>query len=61
MTLQDRLNKMRDLGTSAILCTAEDGEAWECSWITGGKRYTEFAANPEQAVTKVILKAGGIG
>lgn len=58
MSLEQKLERMRERGSSVILTTTENGDEWECSWITGGKRYTVFAARPETAVTQAILAAG---
>lgn len=49
-------------GTSVLLSWGEDDGTWECSWITGGKRYTEYHSDPKQAVwlcrRKVFQKFG---
>ena len=50
------LNYMRERGSSLILNWGEDNNLWECSWITGGKRYCGYSTYPivalEQALTK---------
>jgi len=41
-------------GSSVLLNWGEDNKAWECSWITGGSRFTGFDANPCQAAIHAI-------
>lgn len=36
----DRLVYMQEHGSSVLLNWGEDTNLWECSWITGGERYT---------------------
>jgi len=39
-SLEETLLWMKDKGSSVDLNYGEDTDAWECSWITGGERYT---------------------
>lgn len=50
-TVLNFLEQMQRLGSSIMLSWAEDDNLWECSWITGGKRFTEHSTNPSQAVS----------
>lgn len=43
------LTHMQRNGSSVVLNWGEDTEQWECSWITGGERYTTFSGSPTQA------------
>lgn len=52
--LPDVLRAMSDRGTSVLLNWGEDNNLWECSWITGGKRYTGFSRFPQVAVWDCI-------
>ncbi len=52
------LDWMREHGSSLILNWGEDcGGTWECSWITGGDRYTGVSNSPQMAACLAVLKA----
>ncbi|HEY8691119.1 MAG TPA: hypothetical protein VIR57_00110 [Chloroflexota bacterium] len=46
----DKLYDMQHEGSSVTLNWGEDNGLWECSWITGGKRFTGFSSDPEDAL-----------
>ncbi len=50
------LTWMKDKGSSVLLNWGEDGNLWECSWITGGKRYTGHSTNLTAAIVGSLLK-----
>jgi len=52
VSFEETLTKMQKHGQSVMLTWGEDTEAWECSWITGGKRYTAFDRYPAMAAIK---------
>jgi hypothetical protein len=52
--LQDVLDKMTQEGSSVLLNWGEDTNNWECSWITGGRRYVSHAAWLEGAIAHCI-------
>ncbi len=54
-----RLAWMRLHGSSLSLSWGEDTDLWECSWITGGKRYTGVSSYLQGAVQQVLQKAAG--
>jgi hypothetical protein len=39
-TVEETLEWMKTNGSSVLLNWGEDTNAWECSWISGGKRFT---------------------
>ncbi len=47
------LDWMQGSGSSVVLTWGEDNSVWECSWITGGERFTGFS----QCVRYSILGA----
>ncbi len=51
------LTWMKDKGSSVSLNWGEDDNQWECSWITGGKRYTDCSENMTSAIVGSLLKA----
>ena len=51
------LTWMRDKSTSVLLYWGKDDNLWECSWITGGKRYTGHSQNMTAAIVASLLKA----
>ena len=53
-TLEERLESMARRGQSVTLNYGEEDNLWECSWITGGKRYTTFDKSPTVAVAKCL-------
>lgn len=55
-SLDEMLDFMKSKGTSVLLNWGEDNELWECSWITGGKRFTSVSKDVEQAIKLVIDK-----
>lgn len=57
--LSSILSLMKTYGSSVILNWGEDNDAWECSWITDGKRYTDFSRNAEMAARRVLMKVRG--
>lgn len=54
--LTEILDWMSQRGSSVILNWGEDSNAWECSWITGGDRFTSFDVSPCTAAVKAIEK-----
>jgi len=50
------LTWMQDKGSSVLLNWGEDDNQWECSWITGGERYTGFSENMTAAIVACLLK-----
>ena len=50
------LTWMKDGGTSVLLNWSENDNLWECSWITGGKRYTGATENMTTAIVACLLK-----
>lgn len=42
--LDENLYHMKRKGQSVTLNWGEDTGMWECSWITGGQRYTAFSS-----------------
>src|SRR5262249_938850 len=53
------LEWMKETGSSALLNWGEDDNTWECSWVTGGKRYTDHSANMTSAIIGSLLKRKG--
>lgn len=51
------LMEMTRLGSSVLLNWGEDDNLWECSWITGGKRYTAFDLILDSAVRQCVQEA----
>ena len=49
------LTWMKDKGSSVLLNWGEDDNLWECSWITGGKRYTCATKNMTSAIVGSLL------
>lgn len=41
-------------GQSLVLNYGEDNQQWECSWITGGKRFTAVRDHPTEALKDVL-------
>lgn len=58
-TLDIILAHMQRRGSSVVLNFGEDTELWECSWITDGKRYTTFSADPTKAARECLRKVYG--
>lgn len=56
-TLQEVLEWMADGGSSVLVNFGEDTGAWECSWITGGIRFTGVHGLIRNAVLESINKA----
>ena len=58
---------MAEKGSSVLLNWGEDDGLWECSWITGGKRFTGYSSeSPFKAISIAvkevnaeIIKCGG--
>lgn len=50
------LTWMKDAGSSVLLNWGEDDNLWECSWITGGKRYTGAHESMTAAIVGCLLK-----
>lgn len=44
-------------GQSVTLNWGEDNGVWECSWITGGNRYSGFSKNPYFAILAAYMNA----
>lgn len=55
--LQEVLEWMADGGSSVLLNFGEDTGAWECSWITGGERFTGIHGLIRKAVLESVNKA----
>lgn len=53
-SLTDTLGWMASRGQSVILNYGEDNRQWECSWITGGRRFTAVRGEATDAVRDVI-------
>lgn len=51
-TLETKLGFMKDHGQSVLLNWAEDDNLWECSWITGGDRYSGYSLSIAEAVAQ---------
>jgi len=60
MTLEEKLIQMSKEGQSVMLNWGENNNLWECSWITGGKRYTALDKYPTVAVVKCRLAVKGV-
>lgn len=56
-SVEMRLEFMRRSGSSVLLNWGEDNDAWECSWISDGIRYSGFSATMGDAVHQA-LRAG---
>ena len=56
--VSDALQKMANEGASVLLSYGEDTLQWECSWITGGKRYTGVNQEMAKAVLRCLEAAG---
>lgn len=50
------LGRMQQMGSSVDLNWGEDTGAWECSWISSGKRFTGWAKTPLEAVRATLRK-----
>lgn len=48
---------MRENGSSVVINWGEDDDAWEVSWITGGKRYSAFHSKLEVALCSCLVGA----
>jgi hypothetical protein len=48
---------MKEHGSSFLLNWGEDDGLWECSWITGGERYTGLSQYPALAICRAALAA----
>ena len=57
MTLDQLLTEMQEHVSSVALNWVEDTNAWECSWITGGERFTGVSTDAVRAVIEVRDKA----
>ena len=55
--LEPVLEWMRDNGSSVLLNWGEDNDLWECSWITGGKRFTGTSQHIRPAILGSLNKA----
>lgn len=51
--LAEALHLMKQLGTSVALTWDDDSNRWECSWVTGGRRYTAHDITAQRAVWRV--------
>jgi hypothetical protein len=55
------LDDMTRRGQSVVLTWGEDTGQWECSWITGGVRFTAVSIDRDTAIEHCRTKAlGGI-
>lgn len=52
----DLIDWMKERGSSFDLNYGEDNGCWECSWVTGGRRFTGFADAPQRAVCEAALR-----
>lgn len=52
----DKLERMKREGSSVILNWGEDTDMWECSWITGGVRFTAFSTDLNRALEDCYMK-----
>ena len=50
----DLLGWMAAHGSSVILNWGEDNNQWECSWITGGNRFTAVRARIVDSIKDVL-------
>lgn len=51
---------MKERGSSLTLDWGEDSDMWECSWISGGDRFTGVARSPLRAAVdcyEAMMKA----
>ncbi len=55
--LSENLLHMQKHGQSVTLNWGEDTQLWECSWITGGDRYTAFSSYATTAAQSAIDQA----
>jgi hypothetical protein len=55
--IEDVLLWMSCKGSSVLLSWGEDTQAWECSWITGGERFTGVHGSMRLAVLASLNKA----
>ena len=56
-TLETKLGFMREHGSSVLLNWGEDDNLWECSWITGGDRYSGYSKFIDEAVRQCFEAA----
>ncbi|HYF40716.1 MAG TPA: hypothetical protein VD930_13560 [Gemmatimonadales bacterium] len=56
-SLASILDYMKQHGSSVTLNWGEDNNLWECSWITGGKRYTGFREDAYEAALESYYHA----
>ena len=49
---------MRRYGSSVLLTWGEDTGQWECSWITGGRRYTGWHSTATGAAARALIRVG---
>lgn len=57
MTTEERIEYMREHGSSLIMNWGEDTAVWEVSWITSGKRFTGFSKDLRTALDTSHRKA----
>lgn len=50
----NRLLWMADHGSSVTLNWGEDNALWECSWIVGGKRFSAFSHDANEAIRRAV-------
>ena len=43
---------LQEHGSYVSLNWDEEDRLWECEWITGGRRFSELAMTPAQAITR---------
>jgi hypothetical protein len=56
---EEKLEFMREHGTSVLLNWGEDDNLWEASWITDGERHTAFSSHLVLAVHQVLQYGTG--
>jgi hypothetical protein len=54
------LDTMKRKGQSIVLNWGEDNDCWECSWITGGRRWTAVSRKRGRAVAEAWALAHGL-
>ncbi len=50
------LRYMQQHGQRVTLNWGEDDGLWECSWITGGERFTGWAKQPDEAAVRAATQ-----
>lgn len=53
-TVETKLIFMQQHGQSVLLNWGEDDNLWECSWITGGERYSGYSRFMDTAINQSL-------